>query len=158
MNVRLSKRTEQIDRQREKLIGWGTLGPIWTEAGSAVLTGDQKVELAHSLAAQRHRAAVEQCTLKVLEAGAGFFETTVMATAPQAVIESYTSRDTKLFVDWLVKSGWACVRDGFTCLVLRNGEEVARTTAKVPAIYESDVLVALRVESMMAQAKDARGN
>lgn len=154
MNLRLPRRTALIDAQREQQIGLTPGGePIWLQKGDLVPTDDQKHELSAALHAKQRAGAVQTVVLKVLEAGAGFFETVVMHTAPQAVLDSYQSDDTSLFVEWLTGSGYRLVRDGLTCIVLRNGTEVARTTAEVPASLKDDVLTMLRFETCMERSR-----
>lgn len=153
MNLKIPKRTDKIDSEREKLIGYGPMGPIWTEAGATTLNGDQKEELSFNLKAKQKHSAVQQVVLKVLEAGAGFFESVVLQTAPESVRLSYQSDNPKLFVDWLVNSGFKTVQEGLTSIVLRNGEEIARSTAAVPAWLSEDVLTMLKFEQVMEGAK-----
>lgn len=154
VNLRIPRRTAQIDAQREQQIGLTPGGePIWLHKGDLVPTGDQKHELSAALHAKQRAGAVQTVMIKVLEVGAGFFESVVMHTAPQAVLDSYQSDDTSLFVKWLTKSGYRLVRDGLTCIVLRNGAEIARTTADVPASLKDDVLTMLRFETCMECAK-----
>ncbi len=154
-NIRIKRRTQSIDDDREKLLGYGPLGPIHTTVGAFNPTGDQKHELSAKLAAKQRYADVQVIKTKVQEAAAGFFEQVITRTAPDAVVaDYYTSDQPTLFLDWLVKSGFRLVCDGFHAIVLRNGEEIARTTAKVPAWCADEVLVALRVDQMVEKGSN----
>ncbi len=149
------KRTERINREREKLIGHSADGkPIWTEVGGTILTMDQKVELSARLAAKQRYHDVQVIKTKVQEAAAGFFESVVLKTAPERIVDDYFSHNPNYFVDWLVKSGYRLICDGFHAIVIHNGEEIARTTAKVPAWCADEVLVALRVDQMIEKGSN----
>lgn len=156
------KRTERIDRDREHQIGVTFDGqPVWTTVGSSKLTPDQAHELSHNLAAQQRYAAIQQVTLKVLEASCGFFDSIALNAAPARIADllqrpddQLTTEDKQEIVDWLVNSGFKHHWDGLTFVVTYRGTEVARTTASVPAWMQLEVLAALQTDRMMVNAKN----
>jgi len=155
MHIRGQRRTVRIDSEREKLLGMTADGqPIWTTKGMFEMTGDQAHELSAALNAKGRFQAIQVIKIKVQEAAAGFFEQIILRTAPQPVVDSYQTDQPNLFLDWLVNSGYKLVQDGLTSIVLRNGAEIARTTAKVPAWAADEVLVALRVDQMVEKGSN----
>lgn len=151
MNLRLPKRTQQIDDQREKLLGYDSEGgPIWTTKNAHVLTGDEKHELASKLHDKQRYAAIQRNVKSILEGASKFLEASVLATAPEAVFANYVQGDGELFADWFKQSGYGFKQDGLRSVLLRHGQEQGSICAKVDEMLKEDVLTALKFEHVMA--------
>lgn len=147
MNIPGPKRTARIDAQRERLLGYNTAGgPIWTEVGGPVLTGDEKYELAHNIAAQQRHAAVAKIVQNIKRGAASFFEHSVMEVAPEDLNEHTLG-------PWLMQSGFTYKQDGLKSVLLHCGTEVGSMTAKCDPLLVEDVLLMLKFEYTIEKAK-----
>lgn len=157
MNLRLPKRTQQIDDNREKLLGYDTEGgPIWTTANAHLLNGDEKHHLSQNLANNLRSAAVHKAVQEIQRGAATFMEHSVMELAPPNVLASYQG-DAVLFKEWFVNMGFGFKQDGLKSALLIKGSEVASMTAKCDPLLQSDIETMLKFEHIMAQNEGNKG-
>lgn len=153
MNLRLNKRTQQIDDQREKLLGYATdNSPIWCEAGAHKLNGDEKAELSEKLGNQVRYAAILKAVKEVQRGASIFLEHSVMELAPPHIIDSYQN-DGLAFCDWFRTEGFGFKQDGLKTVFLIKGSEYGSMTAKCDATIKEDVEQMLKFEHLMGQGK-----
>ncbi len=155
MHIGGKKRTEAIDDARPVVVMQGANGPVWIEAGSKKMTGDNKAELSANLRARQRHAEVVRQMKKVQEGAAGFFEAVVLGAAPQAVLDAYKEGDVGMFGRWMQGSGFTYKQDGLRSIALHNGTEVASFTARVDARLEADVLAMLRLDEGISRIEQA---
>lgn len=155
MNIRLPKRTQQIDNQREKLLGYATdNSPIWCEAGAHLLNGDEKHHLSQNLANNLHSASVHKAVLEIQRGAAVFLEHSIMELAPPNVLDSYRG-DGALFKAWFVNTGFGFKQDGLKTVILIKGSEVGSMTAKCDPLLRSDIETMLKFEQVMARGRES---
>lgn len=147
-----SKRTARLAREEAIVIDRTPDGqPIFTTAGELAMSPEDKANLSLNLAAHNKRVYVEKIVKSVQQQFAQWFEISILNLAPTLVAGAYMAGDTAQFEAWLTEQPLKCVTDGLTATILRNGEELASTSATVDPLVEHDVLMVLKMDKVMVQ-------
>ena len=123
------KRTEQIDDEREEVIGVNEEGKtVFIKAGSKKLTGDEKGELKENLDEIRLRGEVEKFLKVVVQAQQIAIEKLLEGIVPNCVIEE-SLREESALNEWLRSQRLEVViadkDDPWMCVLVKDGKEIA---------------------------------
>lgn len=141
------KRTARLARDEVIVIDRTSDGqPIWTTAGELAMSPEDKAHLSLNLSAHHKRVYVEKVVRKVQEQFAQWFEISIVQLAPREVADAYCNGVMEPFEAWLSEQPLKCVTDGLIARILRNGDEIASTSARVDPLIENDVLLMLRAD------------
>lgn len=147
-----SKRTARLAREEAIVIDHTPDGqPVFTTAGELAMSPEDKAQLSLNLASHNKRVYVEKIVKAVQEQFAQWFEVSLLNLAPSEVSDDYLNGDVADFELWLKEQPIKCITDGLTATILRNGAEIASTSATVDPLVEHDVLMMLKMDKVMAQ-------
>lgn len=146
-------RTQQLDDSQPVVIGGTPSDPIWTTRGELKMSPEDKLQLSHNLSLHHRRVHVEKVVSHIEGQFAQWFELSILGMAPKQVADAYVAGDTSSFESWLADQPLKCVTDGLTARIIRNGQEIAMTSARVDPLIESDVVVMLKAHQIVARGK-----